>query len=560
MITRQKVGRRPIWGMRNGLLWLLAAALGAAAISSMATAIHDTERQNRSGRLILRATDQQIESNAAARLEAIALQTFAPVTPWLTRVSLAPRPALEALAREQRAGEQCRCREMLPASDFFRFDVAGGSLERVATDRRAAESGPTAAMLSQVARNEVSRATSWNRRQSPSHFVASKALGDIAVVTFTQFDSGGKATVVYGVVANARETAAAIFGSRAAGSVGDSLGGIVHLDSLSLQVATTDSLVLFGALPKDRTMRAFLHPTTNGPLGGLTISLALHPHQVASSLLEFVPHQLLWHIGFLQLGTVLMIAIAIASTRREVLLARARSDFVAGVSHDLRMPLAQILIASETLTLQRERDEKQRLELAGSIVRETRRLIALVENVLFFSRSGAVELRPQITTVSVGALFDDVIESVQLAVADARQTIDVQEGASLAVLADRPLVRQALANLVDNALKYGIAGQHIHLGAIEHAGGLVRLYVDDQGPGVPRSQRKTVFDAYQRLARDQTSERTGTGLGLAVVRNIVEACGGRVWLDDAPGGGTRAVIELRASMLVEPSPRALEPV
>ena len=109
--------------MRNGLLWLLAAALGAAAISSMATAIHDTERHNRSGRLILRATEQQIETDAAARLEAIALQTFAPAAPWETRPSLAARPALDALAREQRAGEQCHCREMLAASEFFRFDV-----------------------------------------------------------------------------------------------------------------------------------------------------------------------------------------------------------------------------------------------------------------------------------------------------------------------------------------------------------------------------------------------------------------------------------------------------
>ena len=338
------------------------------------------------------------------------------------------------------------------------------------------------------------------------------------------------------------------------------LGGMVHLDSLSVQVATADSSVLFGALATGRTVRALARPSANGPFDGLTIGIALQPRQIASSLIEFVPRQMLWHIGFLQLGTILMIAIAIFSTRREVLLARARSDFVAGVSHDLRMPLAQILIASETMTLQRERDETQRLELAGSIVRETRRLIALVENVLFFSRSGAVELRPHIEAVSVGTLFDDVIESVQLAVADARQTIEVREGASLAVLADRPLIRQALANLVDNALKYGVAGQHIHLGAIAHSSALVRLYVDDQGPGIPRAQRSRVFDAYQRLARDQTSERTGTGLGLAVVRNIAEACGGRVWLDDAPGGGTRAIIELRASVSTEPSTRTLEPV
>jgi signal transduction histidine kinase len=559
MIAHKKPGGRLLRGPRNGLLWLLAAALGAAAIASMATAIHDTQRQNRAGGLILRATEQQIETRAAARLEAIALQTFAPVTPWLTRATLAARPAVDALVREQRAAEQCRCRETLVASEFFRFDVKDGSLERATMSQQPVESGLAAAVLSQVARSETSRPSSL--RRTPARFIASNALGDQAVVAFTQYDTAGNAVAVYGAVANARKTAATLFGRQTGGSVvDDALGGMVHLDSVTLRVATTDSAVLFGRLATERTMRANVRASASGPFDGLVINLALHPHQVASAVLELVPRQMLWHIGFLQLGTIVMIAIAILSTRREVALARARSDFVAGVSHDLRMPLAQILIASETLTLQRERDETQRLELAGSIVREARRLIALVENVLFFSRSGAVELRPQITSVSVGTLFDDVIESVHLAVDDARQTIDVREGASLAVLGDHRLVRQALANLVDNAVKYGLAGQHIHLGAIQHSTALVRLYVDDEGPGIPRSQRDHVFDAYERLSRDQISERTGTGLGLAVVRNIAQACGGRVWLEDAATGGTRAVIELPAATLREPAARSLETV
>ena len=74
----------------------------------------------------------------------------------------------------------------------------------------------------------------------------------------------------------------------------------------------------------------------------------------------------------------------------------------------------------------------------------------------------------------------------------------------------------------------------------------VRLQVEDQGPGVPPEQRVRVFEPYERLVRDQASERTGSGLGLAVVRHIASACQGKVWLEDAPGGGTRAVLELRA--------------
>jgi signal transduction histidine kinase len=258
----------------------------------------------------------------------------------------------------------------------------------------------------------------------------------------------------------------------------------------------------------------------------------------------------------LTLATLLVIAFAIGSSRRELLLARARSDFIAGVSHDLRMPLAQILIASETLTLRRERDETERVRLSSSIVREARRLISTVDNVLLFSRSGAVALRPRLQPLSVATLFDDVVDAVKLAVEDGGQTIETSD-ASLAILGDRQLLRQALVNLVDNSLKYGSPGQRIELGAERH-GERVHLYVADEGPGVPQSERTRIFEPYERLARDQTSERTGTGLGLAVVRHIVQVCNGRVWLDESATRGARVILELPIAELLEPVVRERE--
>ena len=82
----------------------------------------------------------------------------------------------------------------------------------------------------------------------------------------------------------------------------------------------------------------------------------------------------------------------------------------------------------------------------------------------------------------------------------------------------------------------------------------MRLVVDDDGPGIPAKERERVFEPYQRLDRDQTSERTGTGLGLSVVRQIVLACSGRVWIEEAPSGrGTRVVIELGAAEVPTPT-------
>jgi signal transduction histidine kinase len=183
--------------------------------------------------------------------------------------------------------------------------------------------------------------------------------------------------------------------------------------------------------------------------------------------------------------------------------------------------------------------------------------MALVDNVLLFSRSGAIELKPVLRPVPVTELLGDVIDAVELAVADAGQTIEIVPGAAATVIGDRRLVRQAIVNLVDNAIKYGASGQRIRIGA-DRIGDAVRLYVEDEGPGIPAADRDRIFEPYARLANDQVSERTGTGLGLAVVRQIAVACGGRVWLEDVAPRGTRAVIELGASAASAPVTAAPE--
>jgi signal transduction histidine kinase len=277
-----------------------------------------------------------------------------------------------------------------------------------------------------------------------------------------------------------------------------------------------------------------------GFLGATTIySIAATVHGGNQSQLQLL------HIALLLIATIIVVTLAATASRRELLLARARSDFIAAVSHDLRMPLAQILIASETLAMQRDRTDAERVSLASSIVRETRRLVGLVDNVLLFSRSGALELTPSLRPVGVDELLDDVVDAVRLAVEDAGQTIEMVGERGLTVTADGRLVRQALVNLVDNALKYGKAGQLIRLGA-ERNGERVRISVEDDGPGVPEAERTRVFEPYTRLPEDQVSERTGTGLGLAVVRRISEACGGRVWIEDGTTRGARVIVELRA--------------
>ena len=111
------------------------------------------------------------------------------------------------------------------------------------------------------------------------------------------------------------------------------------------------------------------------------------------------------------------------------------------------------------------------------------------------------------------------------------------------VSADRDALRQVLLNLLDNAVKYGPPGQTITVGT-EAAGDRVRIFVEDQGPGIPHEDRQRVWEPYVRLGRAAEEATGGSGIGLAVVRELVSLHNGRTRVEGAPGGGARMVVEL----------------
>jgi signal transduction histidine kinase len=526
-------------------LWLLAAALGVASTLAVAFVIHDSRRLQAAAQSVARATAEQVAALTSGRIELLALETFAPVTPWSVQSPVPGRAAVNALVAAQREAQRCACRDTLPATEFFRFDPATGALD---TSSVVAARALLPEVLARIARARADRPRV--ARQSSIHLTGGPPVSPQVVVTVVQYNSSGSPAAVYGLVAPARQLFAGLFDHQHTPQPNGAISiGVSTLDTASLRIQTLDSAWVFGTIGMDHRFLGTVMPT--GPLEGLAVTVGLSTLQIPLRL--FVSRSETWHLGLLGACTVLVIGFAVGTSRRELLLARARSDFIAGVSHDLRMPLAQILIASETIALHRERDDGDRVTLASSIVREARRLIGLVDNVMLFSRSGTVELRPRLASLSVEQLFADTAEAVKLAVDDAKQTMTLDADASITVLADRQLIRQALVNLVDNALKYGAPGQRIRLSARQHSAALVRLHVEDEGPGIPAEQRGRVFEPYERLARDQDSERTGTGLGLAVVYQIARVCEGRVWLEAGERGGTRAVLELRSAVMREPA-------
>lgn len=517
---------------RSTRLWLLAGVLGAATAYQAAAMIHDTSEVRAAARMAARAAAERIAAHAGTLLDVMALQMFAPVAPWAASRPMTESP-VALLAAWQVQGEQCRCRDLLPVTGFFHYDPLGDVLETRAVS---AERGlPGREVLLAASRSEASRPGAGRRLRS--HFQAGEALGGAGIVTMVQVDSAGRPAAVYGAIGDARALLHRLMAPHPVGR--GETPAVVPQPEHAIVIGRGDSVPLLGEPPEGRITET-IHPV--GPLEGLTVSasitlghfLSVHPLGPRRSQL--------WSLGALMASTVVVVVLAGGSLRREAQLAQARSDFVAAVSHDLRMPLAQLLLAGETLVENRARDEGERAALLKSMLRETRRLAGLVENVLLVSRTGRMTLTPDLRAVETEALFQDVAEAVGLAVEDAGHRLEL-DGGGLAVRGDVRLLRQALVNLVDNALKYGSPGQAIRIGATSH-GERIRLTVADEGPGVPPELRGRMFESYQRLPRDQASERTGTGIGLAVVRQVAEACGGRVWMEDAEGRGTRVVMEL----------------
>jgi signal transduction histidine kinase len=279
-------------------------------------------------------------------------------------------------------------------------------------------------------------------------------------------------------------------------------------------------------------------------LEGSRVEVGIEPEAARRLVLGGVPQSRLGVVlALLGLSTGLVV-VALLQLRRQRALQRMREGFIASVSHELRTPLTQIRMFAETLLLDRVRSDQERRRALEIIDREARRLTHLVENVLQFSRGERGTLALARQQRPLAPLVREVLEQFQpLAAGSGARLVAKLDDSAAAVDADA--LRQVLLNLLDNAVKYGPRDQQLTV-ELERGGGVVRLSVQDQGPGIPPSERRRVFERYERLERDRRSAVAGTGIGLAVVRDLVERHDGRVFIEDEAKGGARFVVELPA--------------
>ena len=227
-----------------------------------------------------------------------------------------------------------------------------------------------------------------------------------------------------------------------------------------------------------------------------------------------------------------------------------KSVMIDALAHDLKTPLTAIEMAAETLIHNPSLERAQSLALLEEIEHAAQGLRQLVHGAIHLARIDAKRLRLEAQPIAVDESIYAAVHSVGERALSHAISIEIEPDIP-AVLADAELLVQALKQLIDNALKYSPSRSAINIGA-GHGDGLIWISVRDQGPGLTELEQSRVFEKFYRGRYDGSAVQ-GTGMGLAIAKEIAEAHGGAVSVESQVGQGTRFTITLRAAIMEQPA-------
>ncbi len=251
----------------------------------------------------------------------------------------------------------------------------------------------------------------------------------------------------------------------------------------------------------------------------------------------------LYHWGILLLAVAICAGsgLIVQGALRLALESRRRSEFVAGMSHDLRTPVTSMRMLAESLYHNRIADADKRHQFLGTIVRECERLGDVVERILFFIRQDSQALAYARNPVAVNELLESVTTTFADRIAG-RASFHVHPSpAPAVVMGDREALAKVLLNLLDNAVKYGTTpdARDIEVAAtLRHAARRrhdIEITVTDRGCGIPLHERRRIFERFYRVVAPGREHVGGAGLGLALCHDIVRAHQGRIWVTGGTG-------------------------
>ncbi len=252
-------------------------------------------------------------------------------------------------------------------------------------------------------------------------------------------------------------------------------------------------------------------------------------------------------------GILLLILASIVTlvslSRRAQRLAEQQMNFVAGVSHELRTPLTVIRTAAFNLRGKLNTKPDQVERYGELIQRESEKLGAIVEQILRFASTRAGHVIRQRQPVSIEAVIEEGIRSSQATLGKSHVVVERKVERELPlVLADDLALKHVVQNLVDNAFKYGTEGSHwigVFASAVTAENeSVVEIRIADRGPGIPVNEQSHIFDAFFRGRRAVEDQVHGTGLGLNLVKKIVEAHGGTIRVESEPMKGTEFIVRI----------------
>jgi two-component system phosphate regulon sensor histidine kinase PhoR len=242
-------------------------------------------------------------------------------------------------------------------------------------------------------------------------------------------------------------------------------------------------------------------------------------------------------------GTLLLVV----TLKRATDLSQLQLDFLSKVSHEFKTPLTSIRMFAETLSEQPSLSDEQRQRCLTMLRQETARLDAMIQRLLDFGRMEAGQMVYHRQPESVAAVVESAVRAFEPTCVREQVHLSTEVAPDLPmILADAGMVTQALLNLLQNAQKYGGDSKRIRLRCTREDG-KVALSVCDEGPGIPRKERRRIFERFYRIDDRLSRKQEGSGLGLAIVRLVVQAHGGRVRVRNRPEGGAEFTILLPAA-------------
>ncbi len=239
------------------------------------------------------------------------------------------------------------------------------------------------------------------------------------------------------------------------------------------------------------------------------------------------------------------IVMALRTASREMKLSRMQADFVSNVSHELRTPLASIRVFGEFLKLGRVKEPKKIQEYGEYIETESRRLTQLINNILDFSRIESGQKTYHFEDADLTEIVDETLKSFDLRLHQNGYSVNLEMPEEPLPLAkvDSAAIAQALVNLLDNAAKY--SGDSKEIGVrIAKKEEFIAIAVSDNGIGIAPQEQEKIFEKFYRVSTGLVHDVKGSGLGLSIVKHIVEAHQGKVSVRSKQGNGTTFTIYL----------------